>query len=105
MLHELERTRKPLHELEERLTTHNESKFGKVEFDVLMEQLEDLRTRLIGESEVVLDHLDSDVGGRAHLMSPVLFDAGPPIIDGRPLSRRSVRSNACGKTRNGPILK
>src|SRR5260221_9490603 len=63
----LERPFKSLGQLEEGLTTEAEAELRVVDFCVLMEQFENLSTALIGQSEVVLDDLDSVlVSVRAH---------------------------------------
>src|SRR6476646_9098864 len=67
MADELERPFKSLRQLKERLTTEPEAELREVDFCVLMEQFENLSTALIGQSEVILDNLDSVlVSGRAH---------------------------------------
>ena len=79
---EFERSRKSPGHLKQRLTTEAKPKLREVDFGVVVKQVEDLRTTLIGEPEIVVGRLDPlVVSVRVHALSPGLLepatDPGP----------------------------
>ena len=59
MSDEFERTGKPVSHLNQRLTTEAKSKLREVDFGVLVKQLEDLRTTLVGKLEIVARRVEA----------------------------------------------
>src|SRR6185295_4880663 len=78
MSDEFERTGKPVSHLNQRLTTEAKSKLREVDFGVLVKQLEDLRTTLVGKLEIVPRRVDPlFVTVRAHRLSRGTCVAAP----------------------------